>query len=53
MFDLLFTFFGYQGKVTQIPSAHISLTYMYFAHPIVFLLTNLSGLVSLWYDSLC
>ena len=27
IFDLLFTsFFGYQGKVTKIPSAHISLT---------------------------
>ena len=25
-----------QGKVTKIPSAHISLTYMYFAHPIGF-----------------
>ena len=36
MFDLLFTFFSHQGKVTKIPSAHISLTYMYFAHPIDF-----------------
>ena len=36
IFDLLFTFFSYQGKVTRIPSAHISLTYMYFAHPIDF-----------------
>ena len=27
IFDLLFTFFSYQGKVTKIPSAHISLTY--------------------------
>ena len=37
-FDLLFTFFSHQGKVTKIPSAHISLTYihMYFAHPIDF-----------------
>ena len=34
IFDLLFTFFSYQGKFTKIPSAHISLTYMYFAHPI-------------------
>ena len=34
--DLLFTFFSYQGKVAKIPSAHISLTYMYFAHPIDF-----------------
>ena len=39
--DLLFTFFSYQGKVTKIPLAHISLTYMYFAHPIdFFCLTN-------------
>ena len=27
-FALLFTFFSYQGKVTKIPSAHISLTYI-------------------------
>ena len=27
-FDLLFTFFSYQGKVTKNPSAHISLTYI-------------------------
>ena len=26
-FDLLFTFFSHHGKVTKIPSAHISLTY--------------------------
>ena len=35
IFDLLFTLFS-PGKVTKIPSAHISLTYMYFAHPIDF-----------------
>ena len=29
IFDLLFTFFTYQGKVTKIPSAHISLTYIH------------------------
>ena len=29
IFDLLFTFFNYQGKVTKIPSAHISLTYIH------------------------
>ena len=29
IFDLLFTFFSYQGKVTNIPSAHISLTYVH------------------------
>ena len=26
IFDLFFTFFSHQGKVTKIPSAHISLT---------------------------
>ena len=41
IFDLLFTFFSYHWKVTKIPSAHILLTYMYFAHPIdFFCLTN-------------
>ena len=28
IFDLLFTFFSHQGKVTKISSAHISLTYI-------------------------
>ena len=28
IFDLLFAFFSHQGKVTKIPSAHISLTYI-------------------------
>ena len=28
-FYLLFTFFSHQGKVTKIPSAHISLTYIH------------------------
>ena len=37
-FGLLFTFLSYQGKVTKIPSAHISFTYVYFAHPIDFFL---------------
>ena len=36
IFDLLFTFYSHQGKDTKIPSAHISLTYTYFAHPIDF-----------------
>ena len=40
IFDLLFTFFSYQEKVTKIPSTHSSLThihtYMNFAHPIDF-----------------
>ena len=41
IFDLLFTFSSHQGKVTKIPSAHISLTYTYFSHPIdFFCLTN-------------
>ena len=29
IFDLLFTYFSHQEKVTKIPSAHISLTYIY------------------------
>ena len=29
IFDLLFTFFNHQRKVTKIPSAHISLTYIH------------------------
>ena len=42
IFDLLFTFFSHQGKVTKIPSAYHSHTYTYFAHPIdcFFCLTN-------------
>ena len=33
--DLLFTFFSHQGKVTKIPSAHISLTYKHvFCSPL-------------------
>ena len=38
IFDLLFTFFSYQGKVTKNPSAHISLTY----RPTCILLTLLT-----------
>ena len=36
IFDLLFTFSSHQAKVTKIPLARISLTYIYtyFAHPI-------------------
>ena len=53
IFDLLFTFSSHQGKVTQIPTAHI--------HPIDFFAlpifekkkSNLSGTVSLWYESWC
>ena len=65
-FDLLFTFFSHQGKVTKIPSAHISLeshTYIHvfcspylisFALPILEKQnTNLSDTVSLWYESWC
>ena len=29
IFDLLFTFFSYQGKVAKNPSVHISLTYIH------------------------
>ena len=29
IFDLLFTFFSHQGKVSKIPPAHISLTYIH------------------------
>ena len=84
LFLTYFSHFLIQGKVTKIPSAHISLTYihtyihtythtyihtyihkyihtyMYFAHLIDFFCltsfeknTNLSGMVSLWYDSWC
>ena len=40
-FDILFTFFSYQGKVTKIPSALISLTYI---HDTCILLTLLTFL---------
>ena len=42
IFDLPFTFFSYQEKVTKVLSVHISLTYIHvFAHPInFFCLTN-------------
>ena len=61
IFDVLFTFSSHQGKVTKIPSAHISLTYMHvFCSPYDFFCltnfeknTNLSGTVSLWYESWC
>ena len=61
IFDLLFTFFSHQGKVTKIPSAHISLTYIHvFCSPYWLFLpyqfwknTNFSGTVSLWYESWC
>ena len=61
-FYLLFTFFSHWGKVTKIPSAYISLTYIHvFCSPYwLFCLnnfekknTNLSGMVSLWYASWC
>ena len=43
IFDLLFTFFCHQGKVTKIPSANISLTHIHvFCSPYwLFCLTNL------------
>ena len=62
IFDLLFTFFRHQGKLQKFLQ-HISHshTYMYFAHPNDFFCltnfekksTNLSGMVSLWYESWC
>ena len=40
IFDLLFIFFSHQGKVTKIPSAHISLTYIHvFCSPYWFFFT--------------
>ena len=60
IFDLLFTFFSHQGKVTKISSAHISLTYIHVFAQRPFLPdqfwkknTNLSGMVYLWYESWC
>ena len=62
IFDLLFTFFSHQGEVTKIPSAHISLTYIHVFCSSYWLFcltnfekknTNLSGMVSLWYESWC
>ena len=61
IFYLLFTFSSHQGKVTKIPSAHISNTYIHiFCSPYwLFCLTNfekntnLSSTVSLWYESWC
>ena len=60
IFDLLFTFFSHQGKLQKILK-HISHSHTYIAHPIDFFVlpilkkknTNLSGMVSLWYDSWC
>ena len=62
IFDLLFTFSSHQGKVTKISSAHISNTYIHvFCSPYWLFSpyqfwkknTNLSGTVSLWYESWC
>ena len=61
IFDLLFTFFSRQGKATKIPSAHISLTYIHVFCSRYWLFLpyqfwknmNLSGTVSLWYESWC
>ena len=64
IFDLLFTFFSHRGKVTKIPSAHISHTHIHtcilltlltlFALPILKKKKmNLSGMISLWYESWC
>ena len=61
IFDLLLTFFSHQAKVTKIPSAHISLTYIHVFCSLYWLFlpyqfwknTNLSDTVSLWYESWC
>ena len=62
IFDLLFTFFSHQGKITKIPSAHISLTYIHvFCSPYwLFLLYQFWKKIqiyqirfSLWYESWC
>ena len=63
IFDLLFTFFSHQGKVTKIPSAHFSLTYVHVVCSPYWLSlpyqfwkkknTNLWDTVSLWYEPWC
>ena len=60
IFDLLFTFFSHQGKVTKFSTylTHIHaqslLTLVtFFALPILKKNMNLSGTVSLWYESWC
>ena len=64
IFDLLFTFFSYQGKVIKLPSAHIwDLTHIHTRILLTLLTffcltnfeknTNLSCTVSLWYESWC
>ena len=62
IFDLLFTFFSHQVKLQKFLQ-HISHSHTntYFAYPIDFFCltnfekknTNLSGTVSLWYESWC
>ena len=62
IFDLLFIFFSHQGKVTK-SSFSTYLTHIYtrilltlltvFALPILKKNMNLSGTVSLWYESWC
>ena len=65
IYDLLFTFFSYQKKVTKIPSTYLThihtcilltlLSFFFF----FFCLSNfeknmnLSGMVSLWYETRC
>ena len=51
IFDLLFTFFSHQGKVTKILSARISFTYIHvFCSPYwLFCLTNFEKNTNLWY----
>ena len=63
-FDLLFTFFSHQGKVTNIPSAYISLTYIHVFCSVgyidFFCLNNFEKKIRiyqirffLWYESWC
>ena len=40
IFDLLFTFSSHQGKVTKIPSAHISNIHVFCSPCLLFCLTN-------------
>ena len=62
IFDLLFTFFSHQGKVTQIPTSHISFTYIHvFCSPYWLFLPYqfwkkckfIRYMGSFWYESWC
>ena len=60
IFDLLFTFFSYQGKVQNSFSTYPTHTHTYILLTLLTFLpyqfeknTNLSGMVSLWYETWC